>query len=32
VLADPRMSPEQNPMPFDVKRLIHGGFQVIVQA
>jgi len=31
-MADPRLSPEQNPMPFDGQRLIYGGFQVIVQA
>lgn len=30
VMADPRMSPENNPMPFDGKRLIYGGFQVLV--
>ena len=30
-MQDPRMDPEQNPMPFDVKRLIYGGFDVIVQ-
>lgn len=31
-MADPRMKPETNPMPFDGKRVIFGGFQVIVQA
>jgi uncharacterized protein YbaA (DUF1428 family) len=30
VMADPRM--ETNPMPFDGKRLIYGGFEVIVSA
>jgi uncharacterized protein YbaA (DUF1428 family) len=30
-MQDPRMDPEQNPMPFDGKRLIYGGFDVIVQ-
>ena len=30
VMADPRMKPEANPMPFDGKRLIYGGFSVIV--
>jgi uncharacterized protein YbaA (DUF1428 family) len=30
VMADPRMQPESNPMPFDGKRLIYGGFEVIV--
>ncbi len=29
--ADPRMDPEQNPMPFDGTRLIFGGFQPIVK-
>lgn len=28
--ADPRMQPEANPMPFDGKRLIHGGFAVML--
>ena len=30
VMADPRVKPETNPMPFDGKRLIYGGFEVIV--
>jgi uncharacterized protein YbaA (DUF1428 family) len=30
VMSDPRMQPERNPMPFDGKRLIYGGFEVIV--
>ena len=30
VMADPRIKPEANPMPFDGKRLIYGGFSVIV--
>lgn len=30
VMKDPRMQPETNPMPFDGKRLIYGGFQQIV--
>jgi uncharacterized protein YbaA (DUF1428 family) len=30
VMEDPRMKPENNPMPFDGKRLIYGGFQPIV--
>jgi uncharacterized protein YbaA (DUF1428 family) len=29
---DPRMRPENLPMPFDGKRLIYGGFQVLLQA
>ena len=28
---DPRMNPETNPMPFDGKRMIFGGFQPIVE-
>jgi uncharacterized protein YbaA (DUF1428 family) len=28
--SDPRMSPEQNPMPFDGKRMIFGGFTPVV--
>jgi uncharacterized protein YbaA (DUF1428 family) len=31
-MADPRMQPQANPMPFDGKRLIYGGFQVIASA
>ena len=27
---DPRMNPEQNPMPFDGKRMIYGGFAPVV--
>jgi uncharacterized protein YbaA (DUF1428 family) len=30
VMADPRLKPDTNPMPFDGKRLIYGGFEVIV--
>ena len=29
-LADPRMDPENNPMPFDGKRMIFGGFVPVV--
>ena len=32
VFADPRVSPERNPMPFDGQRMIFGGFEAIVQA
>jgi len=32
VMADPRMQPDKNPMPFDGKRLIYGGFEVLVDA
>jgi uncharacterized protein YbaA (DUF1428 family) len=27
---DPRMNPQQNPMPFDGKRMIYGGFSPVV--
>ena len=30
VMADPRMQPGVNPMPFDGKRLIYGGFEMIL--
>jgi uncharacterized protein YbaA (DUF1428 family) len=30
VMADPRLQPDVNPMPFDGKRLIYGGFDVLV--
>jgi uncharacterized protein YbaA (DUF1428 family) len=30
VFADPRMQPDANPMPFDGKRLIYGGFAVLL--
>ena len=32
VMDDPRMQAGMNPMPFDGKRMIFGGFQVIVDA
>lgn len=32
VMSDPRMQPDKNPMPFDGKRLIYGGFAVLVDA
>ena len=32
VMADPRLEPGNNPMPFDGKRMIYGGFQMIVDA
>jgi hypothetical protein len=28
VMADPRLTPDANPMPFDGKRMIYGGFAV----
>ena len=31
VMADPRMQAEGNPMPFDGKRMIYGGFEAIVE-
>lgn len=31
VMADPRSQPGVNPMPFDGKRLIFGGFNVLVE-
>jgi uncharacterized protein YbaA (DUF1428 family) len=30
MMEDPRMQPDTNPMPFDGKRLIYGGFSVLV--
>ena len=32
VMDDPRMQPDKNPMPFDGKRMIYGGFEMIVNA
>lgn len=29
--VDPRMDPERNPMPFDGKRMIYGGFAPVVE-
>lgn len=31
VMSDPRMNPENNPMPFDGKRMIYGGFKPFTQ-
>jgi uncharacterized protein YbaA (DUF1428 family) len=31
-MADPRLQPDKNPMPFDGKRLIYGGFEMLVDA
>ena len=31
IMADPRMNEEDNPMPFDGKRMIYGGFQIIME-
>ena len=30
LMEDPRMHPDKNPMPFDGKRLIYGGFNTIL--
>jgi len=32
VFDDPRMQPDQNPMPFDGKRLIYGGFEMLLDS
>lgn len=32
VMEDPRMQPATNPMPFDGKRMIFGGFEMLVEA
>ena len=32
IMADPRLRPDRNPIPFDAKRMIFGGFEVIVDA
>ena len=31
MMSDPRMDPTKNPMPFDGKRMIYGGFVPIVE-
>jgi uncharacterized protein YbaA (DUF1428 family) len=31
VMADPRLQPDKNPMPFDGKRLIFGGFETLLE-
>ena len=31
IMSDPRMSEECNPMPFDGERLIHGGFEPVLE-
>lgn len=31
-MADPRLHTPGSPMPFDGKRMIYGGFQIVVQA
>ncbi len=32
VMEDPRLQPDTNPMPFDGKRMIYGGFEMIVDS
>jgi len=32
VMADARLQPDKNPMPFDGQRMIYGGFEMIVDA
>ena len=32
VMADPRLQPDKNPMPFDGQRVIYGGFEIILEA
>lgn len=29
--TDPRLQPDRNPMPFDGKRMIYGGFEIIIE-
>lgn len=29
-MQDPRLHPDNNPMPFDAQRMIFGGFQMVV--
>jgi uncharacterized protein YbaA (DUF1428 family) len=31
-MDDPRMQPDVNPMPFDAKRCIFGGFDMILES
>ncbi len=31
-MADPRLQADRNPMPFDGKRMIYGGFDVLLEA
>ena len=32
IMADERLDPDRNPMPFDGLRLIYGGFEMVVDA
>ena len=31
IMNDPRMSEERNPMPFDGRRMIYGGYKIVVE-
>jgi uncharacterized protein YbaA (DUF1428 family) len=31
-MADPRMQPDRNPMPFDGVRMIYGGFRKLAES
>ena len=31
IMADPRMQPDKNPMPFDGKRMIYGAFETMFE-
>lgn len=31
LMEDPRLQPDKNPMPFDGKRMIYGGFEPVVE-
>ena len=31
MMTDPRVKPEANPIPFDGKRMIYGGFEPIIE-
>lgn len=31
-MGDPRLQSDRNPMPFDGKRMIYGGFEILVEA
>ena len=32
IMSDPRLQPDENPMPFDGTRMIFGGFEILVDA
>lgn len=31
IMKDPRLDPDKSPMPFDGKRMIYGGFEVLLE-